>query len=470
MSNRTIVGVLMCLTVGAPARADRSSIHATGNGDLGFTDNVFQERRGQQDGDAFMQLRPGFLFSYGVPRMIHDLSGELEVTQYVLHGREASVAGRASWNALFVPGPRSELSFMADAGTGVTSALTARTPPDQVVVQLQPLSNQAFRSASGSQYGSYTLTEHVRLSERLFARASETDDNASERDPMTIDTIVTSREAGGSVGIERRWKKTSLSLDAGGSVFRLERVAPADARQPSRLDRQLNPRLRVAFGRDIDRRLSGGLDGGLVYVIPYGIDPYNPADTERGRGLYPVVGGNLGYTDAWGIATMTLRRDVSPNLFLGQNTVNDVAQVAGALPIPWREDNRRRQPKLIGLGSVAILRTRLVDPVTADLSASFGLARVDVGLQYNVRPGFSYTIRYEMMWQTGDERAVMPVSGFFRNTFFFSFKYRYPEDIAQPVPKKKGRSRRADGQDALSEGEPVIQDLLEEDGGGSDRR
>ena len=467
---RTASSLVIVSALAAPAVADRSSIHATGSGDIGFTDNVFQEERGRQDGDLFFQLRPGFLYSWGIPRMIHDVSGELEITQYTLHGNEANVAGRAGWNALFLPGPRSQLSVSADAGTGVTSALTARTPPDQVVVELQPLQNQTFQSVSASEYGSYTITPDTRIAERFYARASEMDDNAMDRDPSLTNTVVSSRDFGGSLTLSRSWKKTSLSLDVGGSILRLERVAPVDAIRPSRLDRQRNPRVRLALGRDIDKRLSAGLDAGFVYVIPYGTDPYNPDDTSaRGRGLYPLFGGNLSYTDGWGVGTMSLRRDVSPNLLLGVNTINEAAQIAAAMPLPWREDNRRRQPKLVGLGTLSILRTRFIDPVTADPSASFGVARIDLGVQYNVRPGFAYTIRYEMMWQTGDDNAMTPVGSFFRNTFFFSFKYRYPEDVAQPIPKRK--RMRADGEEGLTEGEPVIQDLLDaESGEGGGRR
>ncbi len=40
------------------------------------------------------------------------------------------------------------------------------------------------------------------------------------------------------------------------------------------------------------------------------------------------------------------------------------------------------------------------------------------------------------------------VPGFFRNTFYFSFKYRWPEELAISVPRRRGQAVRADGGDA----------------------
>lgn len=451
--------MLVSVAAATPAVADRASYHATASGDIGLTDNVFSAQSGNRSGDMFFQLRPGLLLSYGLPRIIQDLVLEAEVTQYALHSEEASLAGRGEYNAHFITGPRSELSLGASAGTGVTSAISARSSPDQAVIELRPLGNLRFRNASVSQYGSYTATPELRLSQRLFARASQTEDNASELDPTTTNTTVTSAEAGGALSLSRQWRRSSLSLEVGGSVLRLEREAPPTARQPSRLDRQLNPRVRGVFRRDYDQKFSGSVDGGLVYVIPYGTDPYNPQDTDRERGLYPVAGLQLTYTDAWGIGTASLRRDVAPNLYLGQNSVNEAAVVAAALPLWWIDDNPRREPKLVGLGSIAIMRTRLIDPVTSELQSSFGVGRVDLGVQVNVWPNLSYMVRYELMIQTGDDDAVMSTAGFVRNTVFFSFRFRYPEDIAASVPKKRGDALRADGADQL--GEPVIIDALD---------
>ena len=445
--------------------ADRASYHATVNGDVAFTDNVFSEQRGRQDGDLFTQIRPGVRFTYGLPRMIHDLEVEAEVTQYALHGNIPSLTGRAGWQGLFLPGPRSEVSVTANASSGVLNAITARTPPDQTIVQLTPLGKVNYRSADGSQYAGYVWSRELRLSERLFARTSRTDDNLD--DP----TIVTSAEAGATLGLERTFRTSSLGIEAGGSIVHMERVAPLGAPMGSRLDRQYNPRARAAWTYDIDRRFSAMIDGGVVYVIPYGNDPYNPTDRSRSPGLFPIVGGQVSLVDVWGVATLALRRDVTPNLLVAQNTVSNLATVSGAVPLAWRgEEPRRRSPKLVALGSVQAMRTQLIDPITSDIDNSFGIFRLDAGVRYQVRQGFTWTARYELMVQTsGVDSMNQPVAGFFRNTLFFSFSIRWPEDVAFAVPKRRQSSVRSDRQDLVPFGaEPVIPDL--QDGGGDGGR
>lgn len=457
---RQLSAVFVASLGATPAAADRLSYHATASGEVAFTDNVFLEQRGRQDGDLFFQVRPGLLLSYGLPRLINDLTIEAGVMQYALHSEEATVTGRAGWRALLMTGPRSEVSLEASGGTGVLSAMTQRDVSEMPVVEVQPLGQVHVVDAQASEYGSYTATRELRLSQRLFARASKTDDDAM------LPTLVTSAEAGASLGLERAMRNNALSVEVGASVMRLEREAPVGALLGSRLDRQINPRARGVWRHDFDRRVSGSLEGGLVYVYPYGDDPYNLTEPARTGGWYPVVGGGLYYTDEWGTAQMSLRRDVQPNLLLAQNTVGDSAQIAAALPLPWFEDNRRRQPRLIGMGSVSVVRTQLVDPFTADLQSSIGTARVDLGFMYAVRPGFTYGLRYELMLQTGDSNAAMPIPGYFRNTFYFSFRLRYPEDVAATVPKRRGSSVRADGGDLAPHGaEPVVPDLLEPSGG-----
>ncbi|MGE0400397.1 MAG: hypothetical protein AB7T06_27020 [Kofleriaceae bacterium] len=442
------------------------SYHATAAGDVAFTDNVFSEQRGQQDGDLFTQIRPGLRFTYGMPRMIHDLELEAEVTQYALHGSVPSLTGRGGWQGLFIPGPRSEVIVSANASSGVLNAITARTTPDQTAIQLTPLGKVDYQTADASQYASYVLSREYRLSQRLFARASATDDNLE--DP----TLVTSAEAGATLGFERTFRNSTLGIEAGASIVRMERVAPEGAPMGSRLDRQYNPRVRAAWTYDIDRRFSALLDGGLVYVIPYGTDPYNPDDRTRTPGFFPIVGGQVALVDVWGVATLGLRRDVTPNLLVAQNTVNDIATISGAVPLAWRGESRRRQPKLVAIGAVQAMRTQLIDPITSSVDNSFGIFRLDAGLQYQVRPGFTWTARYEFMLQTsGKDSMGGYVPGFFRNTLFFSFKIRWPEDIAVSVPKRRQNAVRSDRKDLMPIGaEPVIPDLQDGGNGDDDRR
>ena len=85
---------------------------------------------------------------------------------------------------------------------------------------------------------------------------------------------------------------------------------------------------------------------------------------------------------------------------------------------------------------------------------------------YAVPPGFTDGVRYELMVQTGDRTARMPITGFFRNTLFVTFKLRYPEDLAAQVPKRRANTGSSDRQDLVPIGaEPVVPDLIEHAGG-----
>ena len=82
----------------------------------------------------------------------------------------------------------------------------------------------------------------------------------------------------------------------------------------------------------------------------------------------------------WGAARASVRRDVTPNLFVAANTVNDTASVSAAVPLYWLENNRRSQPKLAGVGSFGIQRTQLIEPETSELTSDFIVGRIDAGI------------------------------------------------------------------------------------------
>lgn len=453
----------------SPSVADSTSTHGTVTGDVAVTDNVFAASE-NREGDLFFQIRPGVLFTHAAPRMIHDFNAEGEVIQYAFHSRDPTFSGRGGWRVLLIPSPRTDLGFSANAGTGLVASLGSRLTADQTMINVQPVGKVSTRQADAGQYFSYIPARDWRLAQNMYARFSDTDDNADERMEGAEPVKTDSREAGGTLALSHSWRTDSVSIEGGVSVQRLERLAPEGALMGDRLDRTINPRARASWSHDIDRRLSFALDGGVVMVNPYGRDPYNP-DEDRQPGFFPIVGGQFAVTEQWGRGTLSLRRDVQPNLLIAQNTVNDTASIAAALPLIWLDpDSSRRKPKVMGLGTVSVQRTQLVDPVTANLVSSVGAARLDLAMMYTPRPGIAYGVRYELMFQTGDDRAedpfgnVAPIQGFFRNTIYFTFAVRYPDRVAATVPKRRTSNNavRADGKDMVPiGGEPVVPDLLE---------
>jgi hypothetical protein len=264
---------------------------------------------------------------------------------------------------------------------------------------------------------------------------------------------------------------STLGISVGASVARLERQAPSGAMFGNRLDRTVSPRASLVYRRDLDRQWSFGADAGVVYVRPFGTDPYNPTE-ERRSGWFPIVGAQVAINDVWGRGALAVRRDVAPNLEIAQQTVNNSATVSAAFPLPWLDDSRRRAPKLVGLTSLGVVRTQLIDSESGETRSSIDAARVDAAVSYFPRPNITYTLRYEGQFQRGDSLLADSV-GFYRNTVYFTFAIRYPDDVAALVPKRRAnQSTRADRSDQSPIGaEPVVPDLVEEgDEGDGDKR
>lgn len=459
--------VILCLAAGSAA-AQSTSWHATVNGDVAVTDNVFAAPfDGNRAGDLLFQLRPGGLFTYSGQRMVHDLTADLELLHYAFNSRRPTLTSRGGWRVLLVTGPRSELQLSLGGGTGVLTNVSSRLTADETLINITPVGRVTYASASAGQSFTYTITRQLRFGQRLFARANSSDDNAMFR------TEATGAEAGGGLALSRDWRNHTVSLDAGASVSRLERVAEPGARLDSRLDRQVLPRVRGVWRYDVARRVGIAADAGVVGILPFGTDPYNPMQ-ERERAWFPVAGGTLEVNELWGRAAMSLRRDVAPNFLFAQNAISDNAIISAAVPLPWLDNTRRRNPKLIGVGTVAIQRSRMIDAVTGNLSRSLGAARVDLAAIYTPRANVSYGLRYELIFQMGDEGlgAVVPVQGFFRNTIFFTFNMRFPERVAGELPKRRaGAAANESRSDMTPVGaEPVVPDLLESESEDGDER
>ncbi len=452
--------LLASLALVRVASADRFSVHGTASVDAAVTDNVNSSQFGNREADVFFTVRPGALLTYALPRMVHELNAEVELSRYIAHSDSPVIAARGGWKGLFIPGPRSEVSFQANGSRSIVSAASAAAAPSDTVVMLQPVGEVVAVQGDANESGSYTATRELRLSESLFARAGKTDDHAAAR------TIVTSSEYGGSVSVDRTFQTNTLTVEVGASVLRLERVADAGAPMGSRLDRQINPRGRVQWRRDYSKSLSSSVDAGLVVVVPYGTDPYNP-DVERHVGTFPIFGAQLAYTDVWGIATASVRRDVTPNLFVAANTVNNTAAVAAAMPLYWIDNTHRRQPRLAGVASLGLSQTKIINEGSSDAESSFLIGRADVGIQYAPRPGLTYTARYELMYQSSGTDAItkLEIPGFLRNTIYLTAAVRFPADVAARVPKSQRNSVRSDGKDRAPLGAEPVMDLTE---GGSE--
>ncbi|HEX7700660.1 MAG TPA: hypothetical protein VF403_08065 [Kofleriaceae bacterium] len=404
-----------------------------------------------------MQIRPGVLFAWETPRMIQMLEADAEVLEYATHNNtDPSLTLGGRWEALFQPGPRSQLGLGAAASNGHLNSLTARSSPDQTGVTVVPAGGSAVRQAEAHEFLSWQSTKETRTSQNAFARWAATDDQAA------MPTTTSSYEAGIALGFDRRFTSDDFGLQVGGSVLHLERISPAGTMPGSRLDQQLNPTATGSWLHDFTRHWSSALSAGVVYVNPYGTDPYHPGATDRRAAAYPVFAATAAYTDIWGGASLTAGRSVSPNLFIAQNTVNLGVAARIQMPLTWLDSKPRNgDPLFTALGSLGVDQTQLVDPDTSNLQGSFQVARADVGVQWTPRSNVKYTLRYEFIYQHGDALASAVTPSYYRNTVYLEFAFRWPEELAVQVPRTTG-SNRADGGDLSPVGaEPVVPDAAE---------
>ncbi|CAN5541488.1 hypothetical protein BH11MYX1_BH11MYX1_30190 [soil metagenome] len=440
------------------AQADHTSVHVTASGNVAVSDNVFSAPSDANPvSDLYAQIRPGVLGAWETPRMVQTLAAEAEVLEYAEHDPgKPSLTLRGRWDALFLPGPRSELGLGAGASNGRVNALTARSSADQTTIAITPAGSQEIRQADAQQRLSWQSTKATRTSQQAFVRWAATNDNLAM--PTTTDSV----EVGAAVGFDRQFSHNGFGLEVGGSLLRLERISPAGSSSPSRLDRQLNPHASASWRHDYSKAWSSALSAGVIYVNPYGIDPHNPTAADRTAQPYPVFSATLGYTDVRGGATLTAGRAVSPNLFIAQNTVNEEVLARLALPLHAIDSSpRARDPQWTLLGSIGYDRSQLIDSTNAQVQGSFDIARADVALQWHPAPSQTYALRYEFVYQHGDTVGALVSPTFYRNTVLFEFAFRYPEMLAAQVPRRTG-SVRADGGDLSPVGaEPVVPDAAE---------
>jgi hypothetical protein len=429
-------------------------VHATADGQVVTTDNLYAAGSGFfQRPDMFFAIRPGVLYSYDAPQMVHDFNADAEVVGYLSRSDKPIVSGRAAWRSVFLPSPRTTLSMSISAGTGLLSLLTARLSADETAATVTPSGRIDVQQTDTSQSMSWISSKHTRVLQGLVGRYGFTDDGAG--------TTAETREVGASLGFERTLRKDTVALDASVRYVEFERVALPGAELGSRLDHQINPRGVVTWRHDIDKRWSTNVDGGVVFVNPIGTDKYNPGLMKR-AGTFAVFGGQVSYVEPWGRATLSARRNVEPNLFLAQNTVNNEGNLQVAMPLKWLGGSVRR-PKVAVLSSVGFAHTQLIDAETGGPKGNFQVAHADASLGWTPQPGQTYGLRYELVYQTGDEAAQRTAPAFVRNTLYVTFSLRYPARVAGEVPKRK-KGMRSDGKDMMSGGAEVIPDILDEGG------
>ena len=442
-----------CLLAAAPARADNTSLNGTVVGNVSTTDNVFATPRANAEPDVYIQVRPGLLFSYDSARAIQQLTAEAELLEYMAHSDKPSLTVSGGWQGFFLPGPRSQVTTTVHGSTGQLNAMSTRTSPDMAGINVLPAGAIDTRQGDASEYLSYQAGKDTRVSETVFGRWTATQDT-----DLMVAVTTDSYEAGASLGTDHTFGHDTVGLDAGGSFLYLKRIDPFGTQMGNRLDQQANPFGTISWRHDINKQWSFDANGGAVLVNPVGTDPDNPGDKRRSS-VFPTLGATVAYSEPWGLATLNVRRAVAPNLYIAENTLDEGATATIAMPLPWLDETPHvRNPKLVGLGTIGVERSELIDPERGGTLGAFNVAHVDVGVGWTPTPGQTYGLRYEFVYQNGDSTATMIIPSYWRNTLIFTFALRYPDHVAGQVPRRT-ESFRSDRSDLAPTGaEPVVPD------------
>jgi hypothetical protein len=426
---RRLVPVLatLCVAHGA-ARADDSSLHILGLGQLGFTDNLLSGPRNPPAGavappvewDAFLGLRPGVLATYGTPRAIHELTYTLDANLYVRHSSLSTLFHRAQWRGFFLLGPRSEMITSVGGSFGDSNLTPATVASAGAVSVFRSGAVETLGGDAGENW-SYMLDRDLRLTQDLTARYDRTNTGAAAG-------VQTGSEIGARLGLDKSFRYDAVSATVGASYLTLERPNGTGMLDTAHL---VNARGTLMGRRDLTKGWTGVLDVGGVAVMP-----------TDGRGksvVVPVGGGSLAYYPAWGTASLSVRRDVNPNLLIAQNTISSSAVAAAWLPLPWGKEDAS-SPDWSFQGTLGVSRTQLIDSTNGEVVQGFDDLLGDVALNWNVRKNAGFSFRYQFIWQSASTAAMestLPVYGFVRNTVLVQFFGRWPERLAVEVPVRQ---------------------------------
>jgi hypothetical protein len=443
--------VVMAVCAPGAAHADEWSLHLLGGGMAAWTDNVFSapdepvvEGAPGREADFYYQIRPGALFSYETPRMVHEVGYDLEANLYQDHGDAGSLTHRAAWRGFFLTSPNTEASVGATFSTGDVNSLVSRNQANDPLQGGRPGGNVEFLQADLTEHFSYQVTRPLRLTQGALARRFETKDD--------FNTTSTGMELGGSLGVDRAWREDSVGLVVSTAFVQLERRTPEAVPDddPSAYDvdgdDSMNLQAILSWRRDLGRHWSSMLDGGVTALVPL--------DEGDELVLQPTVGGQLAYFPDWGSAALQVRRSVAPNLYLAQNTITDSAVVSAWLPLPWLTSDPAL-PRLTVMASGGAQRTQIIALDTGDTADGFTMLNADAAIAYTPMNGIALAVRYQHIRQNADEATLMPLMqtnfDYTRNTVMITAYARWPDRVAGEIPQRE--SLRVDRSDTTAVGE-----------------
>lgn len=415
------------------ADADENySLHVIGSAQVSWTDNLFAVPDDAADplppheGDTQLQLRPGVLGTYETPRTIHNLEYDLDANLYVAHDEARSLGHTATWRSFFLTSPRSEVQTSVIYARGALATLATRSPAAGGQPQPTASGDGTFWSLDAGETAHYSLTPELRLSQGLGARTFTNQLATGDAGGYQL---------GGSLGGDRGWKHSAVAVTAQTAYVVLDQgVATA---------RTQNSSLVVSYRRDFTPRWNAVADAGATWIASLDDAPST---------IQPTAGVLVGYLPNWGNAGLQLRRTMTPNLYIAENTINDLASINATLPLPWLRGDAPA-PRLTLAGAAGVARSRVIEGDTT--TSSIDIVNADVALTYAPRGDLALSLRAQHLRQLpGDSSgAAAPAYAYDRTTVVLSAVWRFPERLAAEIPSRD--SLRVDRSDDTPVGEEV---------------
>jgi len=433
--------VLSVLAITTPAAAGDWSLHGLGSVELGWTDNVFSAPdetvvgAPQKESDFYTQVSPGALFTWELPRMIHELSYQLDANLYLDNDEARGINQRLGWRGFFVTSPLTELTVGATASTGTTSTFNTATTAATGELMILPSGQSDYRGVDVREGFNWQYTRETRFTQAARVVGFSTDEH-------TTGAHSTGFEAGASVGADRSWRADALGIHLGADFVRLTQDG---AGMTTTSDQVLVPAT-LSWRRDLSRRWMSIVDVGATAIIPL--------IKVSATVVQPTVGASISYAPDWGSAALSVRRSVAPNLYIAQNTITDSAALSCWLPLPWLAKDPR-EPKLTFQTTLGVARTSILDAETSDAVSRFDIGTFDLGLGYAIASQLSVGARYQFLIQDSDEETMLQVYNYQRHTVLVSFSGRWPSRVAGEIPAQA--SLRVDGGNDAPAGEDATE-------------
>lgn len=427
-------GWALCGTVAAAlapvrqAKADDYQLHFVANGVAGATDNVLSAPDGSmtpRDADVQYTLSPGLVASYGTPRTTHELAANLAINGYVAHTEAAGLQLFGDYRAAISISPLTELSLSAGVSRGTTTSLSTSAPSNETVTgptlsgEVTSLSFRADQALAHSLSPESSVRQSLGASYTITGAAGAPD--------------IGTAQVGAQAGYDRSFQQSAVGVDLGATFLAFDRGETMG--MTAEPDRRLDARLGARWRRDVSQRWSVGADGGIVTVVPI--------DGDAGWTPVPVIGANVSYVPEWGNATFQVGRAVTANPFIGQQTVSESAALSVMLPLPWlNADRPSDNPQWTASGGLAVVRSRIIDTDSGDLTNSTANGLLDLGLAYVPREELTFALRYQHTRQEAldgipDVDGMLVLPSMSRNTLLFTFTYRYPGRIISRLPSRQ---------------------------------